>query len=63
MENTNQYKIQITEEFGDFVEVYEIDLTTDRLEWSIQQWCRNRAIVNHEILEEGSSNGKSMLLG
>ena len=40
-----------------------VELTTDRLEWSIQQWCRNRAIVKHDILEEGSSNGKSMLLG
>lgn len=40
-----------------------VELTTDRLEWSIQQWCRNRSVVKHEILEEGSSNGKSMLLG
>ena len=41
----------------------EIELTTDRLEWSIQQWCRNRQIVSHEIISESSSNTKSMLYG
>lgn len=41
--------------------VEEVELTTDRLEWSIQQWCRNRAIKSHTILEEGSSNTKQML--
>ncbi len=51
MENTNQYKIQITEEFGDFVEVYEIDLTTDRLEWSMDQYGRNRGAIKYKVLE------------
>ena len=41
----------------------EVELTTDRLEWSIQQWCRNRAVTGHEIISEGGSNSKSMLLG
>lgn len=41
----------------------EVELTTDRLEWSIQQWSRNRAVVKHEVLEEGSSNRKQMLFG
>jgi len=41
----------------------EVELTTDRLEWSIEQWKRNRSIVKHEILEEGSANSKTMLFG
>ena len=40
-----------------------VELVTDNLEWSIQQWCRNRSIANHEIIEEGKSNNKTMLLG
>ena len=41
----------------------EVVFTTDRLEWSINQWIRNRKVSNYEILEEGSTNSKSMLLG
>jgi len=40
-----------------------VELVTDRIEWSIEQWCRNRNIVDHKILEEGSSNNKQMLFG
>ena len=40
-----------------------VELTTDRLEWSIEQWCRNRRIIDHKVIEEGSSNPKRMLLG
>jgi len=40
-----------------------VELTTDRLEWSIQQWCRNRRVVEHQILEEGSTSSKKMLFG
>lgn len=40
-----------------------VELTTDRLEWSIDQWCRNRSVIKHEILEEGSTNNKQMLFG
>ena len=43
--------------------VEEVELITDRLEWSIQQWCRNRSVLKHEILREGNSNSKQMLLG
>ena len=43
--------------------VEEVTLTTDRLEWSIQQWCRNRAVIEHKVLNEGSNNTKQMLLG
>ena len=41
----------------------KVELTTDRIEWSIQQWCRNRHIVKHKILSEGSNNTKQMLFG
>ncbi len=41
----------------------EVELVTDRLEWSIDQWCRNRNVASHQILEEGNSNKKNMLFG
>jgi len=41
----------------------EVELTTDRLEWSIQQWCRNRHIVDHKVISENSTNSKQMLFG
>lgn len=41
----------------------EVELTTDRLEWSIDQWCRNRAIVDHRVISEGANNSKQMLFG
>lgn len=55
-----KYLIEFTHSNG---EVEEVELTTDRLEWSIQQWCRNRAIVNHKVISESSGNSKQMLLG
>lgn len=41
----------------------EVKLTTDRLEWSIQQWGRNRDVVDHKVISEGSNNSKQMLFG
>lgn len=41
----------------------EVELTTDRLEWSIQQWGRNRNVVDHKVISEGSNNSKQMLFG
>lgn len=43
--------------------VEEVELTTDNIEWTIDQWCRNRSIVNHKIINEGNSNSKQMLFG
>ena len=40
-----------------------VELTTDRLEWSIEQWKRNRQVLKHEILEEGAGKTKQMLFG
>jgi len=43
--------------------VEEIELTTDRLDWSIQQWCRNRAVSSHKVISEGKNNSQQMLFG
>lgn len=41
----------------------EVTLTTDNIKWSIEQYCRNRHIIKHEILNEDQANGKQMLFG
>lgn len=43
--------------------VEQVELTTDKLEWSVQQWCRNRAIASHKVILEGNINSKQMLFG
>ena len=43
--------------------VEKIELETDNIEWSINQFTRNRHIVKHEIINEGSANSKQMLFG
>ena len=37
--------------------VEEVELVTDRLKWSIDQWSRNRAIVSHKIILESELDG------
>lgn len=44
-------------------EVELVELVTDRLEWSIDQYCRNRAIKSTKVIKEDSTNTKGMLLG
>jgi hypothetical protein len=51
MENTKHYKIEVTQGYGDFVEVYEMDLDTDRLDWSLEQYGRNRGSIKFKVLE------------
>ena len=51
MENTKHYKIEVTQGYGDFVEVYEIELDTDRLDWSLEQYGRNRFPIKFKVLE------------
>ena len=51
MENTKHYKMEVTHGYGDFVEVYEIDLDTDRLDWSLEQYGRNRGSIKFKVLE------------
>jgi len=43
--------------------VEEVEFTTDKIEWTIGQWARNRSIRKAEIISEGTSNTKQMLLG
>lgn len=41
----------------------EVEFITDNIDWSIQQWCRNRSIVDQQIISENSFNNKGMLYG
>lgn len=41
----------------------EVEFITDRIDWTIDQYRRNRMIANSQVLEEGSSKSKKMLLG
>ena len=43
--------------------VENIELVSEDIQWSIEQWSRNRAISKYEILEEGNSSNKRMLFG
>lgn len=53
-----KYLVEFTYHNGD---KEEVTLTTDNIVWSIEQYMRNRHIINHEILEEGNSSSKQML--
>ena len=44
-------------------EIENVELVTDDIQWSIEQYGRNRAIAKHKIIEEGNSNNKQMLFG
>ncbi len=55
-----KYIIEFTHSNG---EVEVVELVTDRIDWSIDQWKRNRDVIKHEIIEEGSTNNKQMLFG
>ena len=41
--------------------IVEMEFITDRIDWTIEQYCRNRSVAKHQILEEGSSKSKKML--
>ena len=41
----------------------EVELTTDNIKCSIEQYRRNRAIISHKIVNEGSNNSKQILFG
>ena len=41
----------------------EVEFETDRISWTINQYCRNRMIKSHTILTEGSNSSKQMLFG
>jgi len=42
---------------------YEFKFITENIQRSIEDYTRNRHIVEHRILEEGTSNKKQMLFG
>jgi len=43
--------------------IEEVELITDKIDWSIEQWGRNRTVLDYKIISEGSSNTKRMLFG
>ena len=43
--------------------VETVELVTDNIDWSIQQYCRNRAIVESVIKGSTDTPGKQMLFG
>jgi|TARA_S200002703_G_C3746512_1_gene229677 hypothetical protein len=60
---TKKYLVEFTHQTG---EKEQVELVTDKIEWSINQWCRNRAIVKHEIIatiNEYTNNDNKMLFG
>lgn len=55
-----KYLVEFTESNGT---TYEFEFVTDNIEWSIEQYCRNRSVINHRILNEGAGGRKQMLFG
>lgn len=55
-----KYLIEFTYSNGD---KEDVSFTTDNINWSIEQYSRNRKIIGHQILEEGSNNSKQILFG
>lgn len=52
------YLIEFTHSDGT---VEEVELKTDRLDWSIDQWSRNRAVLSHKVISENFTSSKKML--
>lgn len=45
-------------------EVEVIDFETDRgYEWTVEQFSRNRSIIDHKLISESSISSKQMLFG
>lgn len=43
--------------------VEQMEFVTDKIDWTIEQYRRNRQIANHTILESSSTERKQMLFG
>ena len=41
----------------------EVEFITDKIDWTIDQYRRNRMIAGSNILSESTTNSKRMLLG
>jgi hypothetical protein len=55
-----KYLVEFTYASG---EKDKIELITDNIEWSITQFCRNRAVSSHKVISEGNNNSQQMLFG
>ena len=55
-----KYLVEFTEANGN---TYEFEFLTEDIEFSIDQYTRNRHIVSHRIINEGAGNKKQMLFG
>lgn len=54
-----KYIIEFTFSNG---EIEEVEFETDRgLEWTIEQFSRNRSVIGHRIISEVSTSSKKML--
>ena len=54
------YLVEFKESNGN---TYEFEFLTDDILFSIEQYSRNRPIVEHRILNEGAGDKKQMLFG
>ncbi len=54
------YLVEFTEANGS---TYEFEFLTDDIDSSIEQYCRNRHIVSHKVINEGAGGKKQMLFG
>lgn len=55
-----KYIVEFTDVDGN---VETVEFVTDKIDWSIQQYCRNRAIVESVIKGSTDTPGKQMLFG
>ena len=38
----------------------EVELVTDRIQWSIDQWSRHRAVASHKIIKEENETKETL---
>jgi hypothetical protein len=55
-----KYLVEFTEANGT---TYEFEFLTDNIEFSIDQYTRNKTIISHRIINEGTTGKKQMLFG
>lgn len=55
-----KYTVEFTEIDGS---VYEFEFITDNIEKTVEEYCRNKAIKDHKIMNEDVKAKKRMLFG
>ena len=55
-----KYIVEFTEPNGN---TFQFEFITDDIKKSISQYTRNRSIISHSIISEGSGGKKQMLFG